>query len=311
MSAIPAAIDPRNSTIGRAIVRPPLALRALRGGLGALSRVAPERAAAIAERMFLTPQRHARPSAEVEALATAEPRPLSSPRGVLRAWEWPPVNEPRGLVEERRDGAPRVLLVHGWEGRGSQLGPLARALVGRGIRVFTFDAPGHGESGGRASSVFHFADAVEAAAASFGPLAAIVTHSMGGAGTLWASRRGALASRLVMIAPPVDLRDFTRVFARTVGISEEVRILLHARLERRFGVRLEDARLVARVAALDTPVLVVHDEDDREVPIACGAALAEAAPRGELVRTRGLGHRRILRDEQAIERVARFVASGA
>jgi pimeloyl-ACP methyl ester carboxylesterase len=55
-------------------------------------------------------------------------------------------------------------------------------------------------------------------------------------------------------------------------------------------------------------LLVVHDENDREVPIACGEAIARAWPGAELVRTRGLGHQRILRDAATLKRVVRFVA---
>ena len=55
-------------------------------------------------------------------------------------------------------------------------------------------------------------------------------------------------------------------------------------------------------------LLVVHDENDREVPIACGEAIANAWPGAELVRTRGLGHQRILRDATTLQTITRFVA---
>src|SRR5215468_3962485 len=43
--------------------------------------------------------------------------------------------------------APAVLLVHGWGGRGTQMGTFVAPLLAAGYRVMWFDQPGHGESG--------------------------------------------------------------------------------------------------------------------------------------------------------------------
>jgi pimeloyl-ACP methyl ester carboxylesterase len=263
--------------------------------MGVLSSVFPEGAAVLAERMFLTPRRHRRPPFERDVLRRANRVALLTQYGELAAWEW------------GTDG-PRVLLVHGWEGRGGQLGALVAPLTSLDFRVVTFDAPAHGDSAGGQSSLFHFADAVERAVEAFGPFHAIVTHSMGGASTLWASRNGPLASRLVMIAPPIDLRDFTRSLSRVLGLPEDVRGRVHRRLGARFGVSIEDVRAEHLASSMHGPLLVIHDEDDRDVPVACGEAIARAWPGAELVKTHGLGHRRVLRDPATLDAVVRFVA---
>lgn len=41
---------------------------------------------------------------------------------------------------------PAVLLVHGWQGRRSQLVKIAVDLAEKGYRVITFDGPAHGSS---------------------------------------------------------------------------------------------------------------------------------------------------------------------
>jgi len=304
MTTSTTSIRSEKSTTVRAVAATPMAtfrLRAVRGGLRVLSHVAPEGAAVIAERMFLTPRRYPRPPAEISVLASARRRLLPTRYGVLAAWEWP--------ARVAAD-APTVLLVHGWEGRGAQLGALVEPLTSAGFRVVTFDAPGHGDSPGERSSFFHFAEAVERAAHVFGPLHAIVAHSMGGAVTLWASRTGQLATRLVMIAPPLDLRDFTRTFSRALGLPEDVRGRVHRRLGARFGVPVEAVRAEALAPAMRGALLVVHDDADSEVPIACGEAIARAWPGATLIRTHGLGHRRILRDAATLEATTRFVSQG-
>jgi pimeloyl-ACP methyl ester carboxylesterase len=284
-----------NSTTVRAPSDVPLALHAVRGGMRLLSRLAPGRAAALAEHMFLRPRRHRRSSWEKLALARARRIEL----GRLSAWAW------------GDDDAPTVVLVHGWEGRGSQLAALADPLFARGFRVIAFDAPAHGDSPGNLSSIVGFAEAIEAAARAFGPLHAIVAHSMGGAAALWAGRSGGLAERLVLVSPPKDVRDFTRHLAGMLGLPESVRQRVHARLGERFGVPVESFQAGTIAAKGKGPLLVIHDQDDKEVPIACGESIAAAWPGAELVRTRGKGHHRILRDPDVVATIVGFVADRA
>lgn len=58
---------------------------------------------------------------------------------------------------------------------------------------------------------------------------------------------------------------------------------------------------VARDAAsLGLPALLVHGEDDRRVPPACSARIADAWPGARLHLVPGLGHRRILEDPRVL-----------
>jgi pimeloyl-ACP methyl ester carboxylesterase len=285
---------PQNSTTVRASTPP--VLRLLRAGLSAASRVSPRFAALVAERIFLTPRRHARPTHERLGLETARPFTIESDDGALSAWEW-------------GTEGPRVLLVHGWEGRGTQLVDLVAPLVARGFRVVAFDMPGHGDSPGSLSSFFHFARSIARVAESVGPLHAIVAHSMGGASTAWALRTMPRPKRLVMIAPPADIRDFTGGASAALGLNEAATGELEARIGRRFGIPLTEVQAVQVVRQMTTPLLVVHDEDDREVPLSSGEVVAGAWPGAVLERTRGLGHRRILRDAAVIERVTAFATN--
>ncbi len=283
----------QNSTTVRA-PKIPLGAQLLRTGLATLCRVSPPLAARLAEDFFLSPKRRPRPEQESESLATARSFSVASEDGELRAWEW-------------GSEGPRVLLVHGWEGRGTQLFALVAPLVTRGFRVVTFDMPAHGDSPGSISSFFHFARAVARMAESVGPLHAIVAHSMGGASTAWALRKAPRPGRLVMVAPPSDIRDFTGGAATVLGLNEAATLELEARLGRRFGVSLRDVRAELVGPQMTTPLLVIHDENDREVPLRSGEAMAGAWPGAALVRTRGLGHRRILREPWVLEAVVSFV----
>ena len=45
----------------------------------------------------------------------------------------------------------KVLLVHGWSGRGTQLVKIADELLKMGYMTISFDAPAHGKSKGNSS----------------------------------------------------------------------------------------------------------------------------------------------------------------
>ena len=67
--------------------------------------------------------------------------------GIVQGGPWQPVVE--GEISGPALGvAFSDLLVHGWEGRGAQLGSLVGPLVEAGLSVVAFDAPAHGDSPG-------------------------------------------------------------------------------------------------------------------------------------------------------------------
>src|SRR2546422_6504876 len=139
-----------------------------RQGNRALSALAPALAARLAERLFLTPPLTRRPAAEIDLLATARARPMHVGARRIETWVW--------------GSGPRVLLVHGWGGRGAQLGALVGPLVARGFSVVTFDAPGHGASDSGLVTIPEMIGAIRAVAASRGPLAGLIAHSVGAGG---------------------------------------------------------------------------------------------------------------------------------
>ncbi|UJR84689.1 alpha/beta hydrolase [Sandaracinus amylolyticus] len=275
----------------------PAALKAARAALQVAAAASPDVAARLAERIFTTVRRAPRPARELEALARARHFLIPSEGAPLAAWEW-------------GEAGPRVLLVHGWEGRGSQLAPIGERLAALGFRAVAFDAPAHGDTPGATCTFFDVANAIQHAARALGPLHAIVAHSMGGAALTWAVRSHGLAKRYVVIAPPADLRDFSRGFARMMGLSDDLRARMEQRIEERYDVSLEDVVTEKTAATQYAPLLVVHDLGDQEVPFDKGRRLADAWPGATLMRTEGLGHRRILREREVVRAVERFVAWG-
>jgi pimeloyl-ACP methyl ester carboxylesterase len=277
-------------------VRPanaPLAARLLRPAFAALSGLAPSLAARVAERLFLTPPRHPAPSHETTALAAARRTIVHVDGAPVTVWTW--------------GHGPAVLLVHGWGGRGAQLASFVEPLVASGCSVVTFDAPGHGASPERRSSIVAFVTAIRAIDRALGPVHGVIAHSIGAAAAARALFEGLDAAAAVFIAPPADLVLHSHTRLEALGFGRRTRELMQERIERRLGVAWSALDVRSYAPAMRTPLLVVHDRDDAEVPWQDGAIVARDWPGAAFSATGGLGHRRILRDACVVRGVTAFV----
>lgn len=290
----------------RTVVRSRNAVRLTRAALQTAYVVSEDLGTSLAERLFTTPRRHARPERERAVLATARELTIEI---TLRAPRW---NGARTSIAAWKWGqGPTILLVHGWEGRGSQLGSFVEPLVAAGMSVVAFDAPGHGDSPDSRLYLSDLADTVADVADAIGPIHAIVAHSFGAAAVLLAhARAGTSADRNVLIAPNVLIDDSVRRFAHLVGIDDRDRIALEQRLADQSGVGIDELALDRLAGTRDDALLVFHDHDDHEVPFEHGDRLAATWPRAELYTTEGLGHRRILRDPGVLAAAVEFVREG-
>ena len=266
------------------------ALSAVLRGTGAVS---PDLAAAWLRRLFLTPRRVATPGREKRWLEHAERGAIDADGEALSTHAW--------------GSGPLVFLVHGWAGRGSQLGAFGERLAARGFRAVAIDLPGHGDSPGRTSSLLHMAAGVEAAIRQLGAPRGIIAHSAGCAATTLALQQRPWNPALAFVSPPDDLGYFALQLARTLRVQPAVHRRARRGIEARFGIPWSQLRVPAVAPEMTQPLLVIHDELDREVPLHQGRHVASSWPDARLVTTRGLGHRRILRDENVVRDAIEFV----
>ncbi len=278
------------------------AMRLFRLGLGASQRLWPSLAVRAAYRLFGTP------------LPARPLRGLSRQRSWPAGWQverWPFERAGLTLYTQAATG-PVVLLVHGWGGHAGQMLALAEVLRAQGLQPVMVDMPAHGRSSGAVSNLPQFARAVEYLAARLQqqghPLHAVVAHSLGANAAAYAISRGLRPQRLVMLAPPASPHEYTRLFARMFGLSEATRAALQQRVEAREGILMPQFEPQAVGPRIPVPTLVVHDRGDRINRFADGQAYSRAITGAQLLATEGLGHAKILKDEQVLAEVARFVA---
>lgn len=272
--------------------------------LRASSALAPRLAEMWAELLFLTPPRPRRPESAFFDLIDARSDFIVHRGRRIACWRW-------GSLD-----APAVLLAHGWGGTAAQMRRFVLPLAAAGFRVIAYDQPAHGLSQGRLTGLPDLADVLAEVAghhgAPNGELHGVVAHSLGGTAAALALASGRLRSPrgvpLVLVSPPSDLVGYSRRFARWHWIPERVRDAMQAAIEERYGVRwseLDVARLAPKLAAA---ALVIHDCGDRIVPWTQGASFARAWPGARLLLTEGLGHGRILENDEITRAAAEFIA---
>ncbi len=209
-------------------------------------------------------------------------------------------------------GERPVLLVHGWESRGSRLSAIAAALLERGYSPITFDAPGHGESTGKTTTILEYRDVITQLHAEYGDFEAVVAHSLGATATFFALRQGVRAGRVSTIGGVVDFDYVVEAFCSRLGLRDQVRAELRGRIEHELFPQEADIwsrfSVVHEPERVPVPILVVQDDDDEMVGPEQALRITEAyGDRARLITTRRLGHRRILADPAVVAAVVDFV----
>ncbi|TCV97079.1 serine aminopeptidase S33 family [Luteibacter rhizovicinus] len=287
MTPIP---SPKTKPAPRFRLRDIATLLGLRAAYRIGSVVAPERTVAHAARLFQTPLPSSR------ARAAAAPDVPDMRRETIA------VNGESIATYVWGDPAtqPYALLVHGWSSFGLRFEKWAALLSAMGWAVVAFDQPAHGHSGGSLCTLPDFARTVREVGRHYGDAAAVIGHSLGGAAVTLALDDGWTAEKVVLIAPAADPQAATRRFSRFVRLAERLRPALHKALSDRTQVPIEALHIERHAPHRRQKVLIFHDAKDRDVPVAEGELYAKLWPGARLIRTDGLGHRKIVDDVDVV-----------
>lgn len=276
--------------------------RGLRRLFACLQAVSPSLAARVAFHLFLRTHRRPLTAEDAAALARARRHPLKAGRDPMTVFEW-------------GSGRRTAIILHGWGSGAARFTRMAEALAARGWRVLVPDAPGHGSSPGRSSSLPQFVAGLEAIVAHFGPPQALVGHSLGALGVAWRHARGApeWAGRLesvVLVSMPSGAPYLVDVFVDALGISTARQRLVEL-FARRFHAPMQEFSALPGAAHIAARLLVVHDEADDIIPFAHSEAVLRAAPSARLLATRALGHSALTRDAATIGAIVDFIDGAA
>lgn len=210
------------------------------------------------------------------------------------------------------DGQRPVLLLHGWRSRASRYAGFVPRLEALGLSPVSFDEPGHGDSGGRATTILEYREIIHGLQKRYGDFHSVVAHSFGVTCAFLALREGVRAGRLVAVSGVSSFGFLAEEFARILALTPRLGRDLRTGIEERLFPGVEDLwtrfDATCRPSEVTVPVLIMHDTDDVTVPLEQARLLMKAyGTRAELITTSGLGHRKILAEPEVIDGALAFI----
>lgn len=251
---------------------------------------------AFAARLFSTPIKHEMPKRE-----------LDMDRNSKQVKLFVPAIQKNITVYEYGNSAKKVLLVHGWSGRGTQLVKFAEALKNSGYSTVSFDAPAHGKSEGKTTLMTDFIASILEIEKQYGPFESAIGHSLGGMSLLNAVREGFAIKNLVIIGSGDIIQDIIDIFIKNLQLKPNIGNRMRDYFEAKYQISMDSFSAYHAAKVVDIPVLVIHDADDLEVNVKCAHHIKENLKNGKLVITHNLGHRKILGDKYVIQESLDFI----
>jgi len=201
----------------------------------------------------------------------------------------------------------KVLIVHGWAGRGTQLYQLSDKILENKMMVISFDGPAHGLSTGKTTIITDFVETIKEVNKKYGPFEAAIGHSFGAMSLLNAVARGLDIPKLVLIGADNSIREITQQFVKKIELKPIIAIKLEQLFYKKYNVNIEDYSSRNAAKKVDIPTLVIHDSNDKFVPVSSAITIRQSLKNGELLITNGLGHHKIFKDNFVIQRIIDFI----
>ena len=262
-----------------------------------LQAVSPSLTTKFAAKLFTTPIRHKLPKRE-----------LHMERDSIQKSIVIPEIQKEIVVYEYGKSDKKVLLVHGWSGRGTQLVKIADELLKMGYMTISFDAPAHGKSKGNSSIMIEFIASILEIEKQYGPFEFAIGHSLGGMSVLNAIKQNLQVKKAVIIGSGDIIQDIIDDFICKLQLRPEYGIKLRNHFEAKFGGKMDDYSAYKAAEKTEIPVLVIHDKDDDDVSVKAAYHIQKHLKQSEIMITEGLGHRKILGDENVIQKIKEFIS---
>jgi hypothetical protein len=231
------------------------------------------------------------------------------------------------LPEENADKKPATIVcVHGWEGRGTNFFKFIQKLTKKGFRVIAPDYPLHGKTGGTETGCHAFSFGLNCILNYLNEPAIILAHSLGNGATsmnyfISDEKTRKQIKGYIGIGVPDTFTEYILKFGNDVGLDEYTNNLFLQKNSERLGLDVKWFVLSYAITLFGCPCLLVHDENDKEVLIEWATKTSKCVPEqyktykiGDktypcLHKTKGLGHRRIMRDDGVVDVVVDFISN--
>ncbi|MEN8248915.1 MAG: alpha/beta hydrolase [Bacteroidota bacterium] len=276
----------------------PLPLRIIKAVYPTLEKIFPKLAHKLSYNLFFTPIKYKTPERELDILTRTERFSHKVNNKQVQFYQW-------------GDKAnPTIVLVHGWMGRATQFFKLIDQLVVTNHHVVSFDGPAHGASSGRQTNMNEFAECIEHIAEKFGSINCAIGHSFGGITILNTIRRGLDIEKVGLVATPSIASDIITQFEARINASPATGESFRNEVFKRYGIEFDMISAGEMIKSLSIKcLLLVHDENDRDVPFYHAELMLERCPSARTIFTSGMGHTRILRNDEVIGKMIKIITS--
>jgi len=210
-------------------------------------------------------------------------------------------------IYEYGSGEKKVLLVHGWSGRGTQLVKIADALLENGYKVVSFDAPAHGKSSTKSSLMPEFIASIHEIDKKFGPFEFAIGHSLGGMSIVNAVSQGFNINKGIIIGSGDIIQDIIDDFIKKISLKPKIGVMMKEYFEKKFNEPMENYATSNASKKIKIPFLIIHDENDEDVHFSAAKNINNNLLGSKLIITKKLGHRKILGDKFVIENIISFL----
>jgi len=204
---------------------------------------------------------------------------------------------------------PKVLLVHGWSGRASNMFCIIERLIEKDYDIYSFDAPAHGNSPSKTTNIPEFIACINELHLHIKSIDAIIAYSGGAFASIYCSCfNNKKLKKLVLISPFNSVYDLFQNFFNLIQLSKKVGDLMIEFYSQKTGIKIDENLSAEKFGKnLKCETLIIHDKDDKEIPFEDSQLIAKSIKNVKTFFTKNLGHRRILRDEKVVKEILTFI----
>lgn len=278
-----------------------LALGYIRAKFKLLAAISKKKAAEKAFELFCTPQRR-NLKQPPKIFEQAEKVQLKVEGITVKGWHWHPET---AAIPQRK-----ALIIHGFESSAINFDRYVRPLLRKGYEVLAVDAPAHGRSGGSQINAPLYKKTIQAINKQFGPIQSFMAHSFGGLAVCLALEEISHTPdyRLVLIAPATETTTAIETFLSFLKLDPAIRPEFDKVIIKKGGVSPAWYSIRRAMKHIKAKVLWIHDEDDDTTPLSDALKVKDENHTNiQFVITKGLGHRRIYRDNKVTKQIVEFL----
>ena len=219
-----------------------------------------------------------------------------------------------------------IICAHGWMGRGTNFFKFIPKLIKKGFRVLSPDFPMHGNTGGNEAGLHVFSFALNCILNYIKEPTIILAHSISNEVTCMNYYISDEKTRnqikgFVGIGVPDKSTEHPIDIGKENGLDDYTNNLLLEKVSERIGIDCHYLSLSETIKYFNCPCLIVHDDKDKEVSINSAINVSKNIPEKYQTykigdkeypcfhKTSGLGHRRILRDDNVVNVVVDFISN--